>query len=121
MGTKYFREAVASGVGVISENPASLRECFGFNKSIAPIGTVPILGQRFFQLFNKSTAPVNDDIPEVSVSVPGFAQFTIDLEEILWAFPSGIAFGFSADPDKYDDSVENATGGWVNAIFESLE
>jgi hypothetical protein len=119
VGTKYG-SGPTTGKGVITEDPASLRECFGFNSSIElAVAPVPVIGLRFFQLFNQSTEPVDDDVPLISVSVPGLAQFTIDFEQILYDFPDGMAFGFSEAPDKFLASSGVATSGWVNVIYES--
>ena len=107
MASQFFETAARVESGIINAAPASLREVSGFNDGLSTL---------YFQLFDKTTAPVNPDVPIKQVRVPAGANFAGDFRDMLRLFPTGLSFGFSTTADVFTGGAGPI--GHVEAVFE---
>ena len=102
---QYKTATLSENAQIVSAN-SYLQLLFGFNNINSLI---------YFQLFNTAAAPIAGTVPDISILVPPFSDFSLGPNSPGWHFPLGIFYGSSSTPDTYTPIGLNNL--WVNAQF----
>lgn len=73
----------------------------------------------YFQLFDKSSTPVNDDVPKRSFSVPALANFSYVAAQFGDRYLNGLWWALSSAPDTYQDAGVD-DDAWVSIIAREV-
>ena len=96
-----------AAAGVVSATPATLALVTGFNNGAAA---------RYFQVFDKATAPAGGDVPVQSFLVGVGANFSYAPSGLLAPLGVGLSWGVSSTPNTFTASAELF---WVHAEANS--